>query len=227
MGRDVCAIIVEAVQGEGGVFPAPAGFLSRLRAIADHHGALLLADEIQTGIGRLGRFLGTDGSGAKPDAVSLAKGLGGGFPIGAMLTTEKLSGGLPPGTHGSTFGGNALGSAAALAVLRILDEEGLLEAARTKGEALGAMLRQVAQDLPEVCETARGEGLLWGLVMRPGFVAREVLPLLQQAGVLLTGAGESVLRFSPPLIVSVAELEEGVRTVRRVLSALPALKATA
>ena len=82
------------------------------------------------------------------------------------------------------------------------------------------MLRQVAQDLPEVCETARGEGLLWGLVMRPGFVAREVLPLLQQAGVLLTGAGESVLRFSPPLVVSMAELEEGVRTVRRVLAAL-------
>jgi acetylornithine/N-succinyldiaminopimelate aminotransferase len=227
MGRDVCAIMVEPVQGEGGVFPAPAGFLARLRAIADQHGALLLADEIQTGIGRLGRFLGSEGSGARPDAVSLAKGLGGGFPIGAMLTTEKLAGALPPGTHGSTFGGNALGSAAALAVLRVLDEEGLLEGARAKGEALGALLRQLAQDVPEVCETARGQGLLWGLVMRPGFVAREVLPRIQEAGVLLTGAGESVLRFSPPLIVSMAELEEGVRVVGRVLSALPALKATA
>jgi acetylornithine/N-succinyldiaminopimelate aminotransferase len=227
MGRDVCAIMVEPVQGEGGVYPAPPGFLARLRTIADNHGALLLADEIQTGIGRLGRFLGTEGSGAKPDAVSLAKGLGGGFPIGAMLTSEKLAGGLPPGSHGSTFGGNALGSAAALAVLRILDEEGLIEGARAKGEALGAMLKQAASDLPEVCETARGQGLLWGLVLRPGYVAREVLPRLQEAGVLLTGAGESVLRFSPPLVVTTAELEEGVRVVRRVLASLPALQASA
>ncbi len=227
MGPEVCAIIVEPVQGEGGVVPAPPGFLARLRAIADAHGALFLIDEIQTAMGRLGRFLGSDGTGAKPDAISLAKGLGGGFPIGAMLTTEKLAGALPPGTHGSTFGGNALASATALAVLRILDEEGLVDAARTKGEALGRMLEQVARDLPGVCEGARGQGLLWGLVMRPGFVAREILPRIQEAGVLLTGAGESVLRFSPPLVVSIAELEEGVRAVRQVLSALQPLKATA
>jgi acetylornithine/N-succinyldiaminopimelate aminotransferase len=227
MGADVCAIIVEPVQGEGGVLPAPPGFLAKLRAIADGHGALLLVDEIQTALGRLGRFLGSDGSGAKPDAISLAKGLGGGFPIGAMLTTEKLAGALPPGTHGSTFGGNALGSATALAVLRILDEEGLVDGARTKGEALGRMLEQLARDLPDVCEGARGQGLLWGLVLRPGFVAREILPRIQEAGVLLTGAGESVLRFSPPLIVTVPQLEEGVRSVRQVLSGLRALQATA
>jgi acetylornithine/N-succinyldiaminopimelate aminotransferase len=226
MGPDVCAIIVEAVQGEGGVLPAPPGFLAKLRSIADAHGALLLADEIQTGVGRLGRFLGTEGTGARPDAVSLAKGLAGGFPIGAMLTTEKLAGALPPGSHGSTFGGNALAAAAALAVLRVLDEEKLIEGARTKGEALGAMLRQVARDMPDLIEGARGEGLLWGLVMRPGLVAREVLPLINDAGVLLTGAGENVLRFSPPLVVTVAQLEEGVHAVRRVLSELRG-KATA
>src|SRR5580700_7991935 len=159
MGPDVCAIIVEPLQGEGGVLPAPPGFLAKLRAIADAHGALLLADEIQTGVGRLGRFLATEGTGAKPDAVSLAKGLAGGFPIGAMLTTEKLAGALPPGSHGSTFGGNALAAAAGLAVLHILDEEKLIEGARTKGEALGAMLRQLAADMPDVLEGARGEGL--------------------------------------------------------------------
>jgi acetylornithine/N-succinyldiaminopimelate aminotransferase len=220
MGGDVAAIIVEALQGEGGVLPAPAGFLARLRAIADAHGALLLVDEVQTGIGRLGRFLGSDGSGAKPDAIALAKGLGGGFPIGAMLTTEALAGALPPGAHGSTFGGNPLASAAALAVLRILDDEKLVDGARVKGEALGAMLGGLVRDLPDTCEQARGEGLLRGLVLKPGFVARDVLPAVQEAGVLLTAAGDRVLRFSPPLVVSVAELEEGVRALRGALGGL-------
>jgi len=227
MGPDVCAIIVETVQGEGGVFPAPAGFLAELRAIADRHGSLLLADEIQTGLGRTGRFLGSEGTGMKPDAISMAKGLGGGFPIGAMLTTEKLAEALPAGTHGSTFAGNALASAAALAVLQIVDDEGLIEGAKAKGAALGAMLHELARDLPEVCEEARGDGLLWGLVMRPGFVAREVLPRVNDAGLLLTGAGERVLRFSPPLVVSVAELKEGVALLRGVLSGLRTLRATA
>jgi acetylornithine/N-succinyldiaminopimelate aminotransferase len=220
MGPDVCAIIAEPIQGEGGVLPAPSGFLARLREIADAHGALLLVDEVQAGVGRLGRFLGSEGSGARPDAVALAKGLGAGFPIGAMLTTEALAGALPAGLHGSTFGGNPLASAAALAVLRALDEERLVEGARAKGEILGAALVQLARDLPEVCEGARGEGLLWGLVLRPSFVARELLPRIQEAGVLVIAAGERVLRFCPPLVVKPAELEEGVRVVRSVLSRL-------
>jgi acetylornithine/N-succinyldiaminopimelate aminotransferase len=218
MGPDVCAIIVEPVQGEGGVVPAPSGFLQKLRAIADAQGALLLIDEVQTGIGRLGRLVGSEGSGAKPDAIALAKGLGGGVPIGAMLTTEELAGALPPGSHGSTFGGNALACAAALAVLQVLDEEKLLEGVRAKGEALGAMLDHAARDLPDACEGARGEGLLWGLVLKPGLVARDLLPRVQEAGVLLISSGERVLRFAPPLVVSLAELEEGVRAVRAVLA---------
>jgi acetylornithine/N-succinyldiaminopimelate aminotransferase len=226
MSADVCAIIVETIQGEGGVLPAPAGFLAKLRAIADAHGVLLLVDEIQTGVGRLGHFLGSDGSGARPDAVSLAKGLAGGFPIGAMLTTERLAGALPPGTHGSTFGGNALASAASLAVLQILDEEGLIDGARVKGEALGVMLRRLVSDLPEMLEGARGHGLLWGLVMRPGLVARDVVARLQEEGVLLTAAGDSVLRFSPALTVTLAELEEGVRAIHQVLSQPSLRKAT-
>jgi len=225
MGPDVAAIIVEPLQGEGGVVPAPPGFLVKLRSLADRHGVLLLADEVQTGIGRLGRFLGFDGSGVRPDAIALAKGLGGGFPIGAMLTTEKLSGALPAGTHGSTFGGNALASSAALAVLRIVDSENLVEGAATKGEALGEMLQRLAHDLPDVCAGARGQGLLRGLVLRQGLVVRDLLPRLQDAGVLLTAAGERVLRFSPPLVVTLAELEEGVRAVRSVLAGMqPAAK---
>jgi acetylornithine/N-succinyldiaminopimelate aminotransferase len=225
MGTDVCAIIVEAIQGEGGVLPAPEGFLAKLRAIADAHRVLLLVDEIQTGVGRLGRFLGSDGSGARPDAVSLAKGLAGGVPIGAMLTTEALAGALPPGTHGSTFGGNALASAASLAVLQVLDDEGLIEGARVKGDALGVMLHQLVRELPGMLEGARGQGLLWGLVLRPGLIARDLVTRLQEVGVLLTAAGDGVLRFSPALTVSLAELEEGVRAIHRVLSELPGAKA--
>lgn len=222
MTADVCAIVVEPLLGEGGVLPAPPGFLRKLRAIADAHGALLLVDEVQTGIGRLGRFLAIDETGVRPDVVTLAKGLGGGFPIGAMLATERLAGALPPGTHGSTFGGNALASSAGLAVMRILDEENLITGARTKGEALRAMLESLVRDLPDVCSGARGEGLLQGLVLRPGLIAREVLLRVQEGGVLLTAAGDQVLRFAPPLVVSIAQLEEGVGTLRRILSELRA-----
>jgi acetylornithine/N-succinyldiaminopimelate aminotransferase len=221
LGDDVAAIIVEPVQGEGGVFPAPQGFLAGLRALADRAGALLLVDEVQTGIGRLGRFLGHEGSGARADAVALAKGLGGGVPIGAMLTTEALAGALPPGTHGSTFGGNPLACTASLAVLRILDDERLVEGAREKGTVLAGLLAGLARDLPHLCEGQRGEGLLQGLVLRPGLTARALLDRLVEEGVLLTAAGERVLRFSPPLVVTAAQLEEGVAVVRRVLESLP------
>jgi acetylornithine/N-succinyldiaminopimelate aminotransferase len=227
MGPDVSAIIVEVVQGEGGVTPAPPGFLGHLRELADANGALLLVDEVQTGIGRLGRFLGSTGAGIRPDAVALAKGLGGGFPIGAMLTTERVAGGLPPGSHGSTFGGNALACTASLAVLRILDDEHLIEAARAKGDFLDVLLKGVVRDLPATCEATRGEGLLRGLVLRQGIAARDVVSRLQDAGVLLIAAGDRVLRFAPPLIVSESELEEGVRAVRAVLSGWASLRATA
>jgi acetylornithine/N-succinyldiaminopimelate aminotransferase len=216
MGDDVAAINVEPLQGEGGVLPAPAGFLAALRALCDASGALLLIDEVQTGVGRLGKFLASEG--VRADAVALAKGLGGGFPIGAMLTTEKVAGALPPGTHGSTFGGNPLACAASLAVLSILDEEKLVDGARVKGDHLASLLQKLATDFPAVCEGVRGSGLLQGLVMKPGFVARDVLPKLADAGVLLTAAGERVIRFSPPLVVTNAELEEGVRVLRGVIA---------
>jgi len=214
---DVAAINVEPIQGEGGVYPAPAGFLQGLRELCDASGALLLMDEVQTGIGRTGHFLGSDAAGVKADVVALAKGVGGGIPVGVMLTREKLAGALPPGTHGTTFGGNPLASAAILAVLEILDDEKLVAGARTKGEHLGAALRSIAADHPKVCETARGDGLLWGLVLRQGFVAREVLPMVLAHRVLLTGAGERVIRFSPPLTVTTRELDEGIEALRAVV----------
>lgn len=220
MSGDVAAVIVEPVQGEGGVLPPPAGFLEGLRALTTERGVLLLVDEVQTGIGRTGNWFGFQATNIRPDAISLAKGLGGGVPIGAMLTTEELATALPPGTHGSTFGGNPLACAAARAVLSILEHEGLVAGAKTKGERLAAMLTDLARELPAVCEGERGAGLLRGLVLKQGFVVRDILPKIAEAGVLLTAAGERVLRFTPPLVVTEAELAEGVAAVRTVLATL-------
>lgn len=217
---DVAAVIVEIVQGEGGVLPAPKGFLEGLRAACDKHGALLLIDEVQTGVGRTGHWFAFQGTPVRPDAMSLAKGLGGGAVIGTMLTTEALAGALPPGTHGSTFGGNPFACAAARSVLSIIEEEKLVDGARTKGEKLSGLLTGLARELPEICEGERGAGLLRGLVLKPGFTARDVLPKIADAGLLLTAAGERVLRFTPPLVITEAEIAEGVDIVRRVLSSL-------
>jgi acetylornithine/N-succinyldiaminopimelate aminotransferase len=220
MGPDVAAILVEPVQGEGGVVPAPDGFLAELRGIADERDALLLLDEVQTGIGRTGRFLACEHAGVKPDAVALAKALGGGVPIGAMLCREKLSGALPPGSHGSTFGGNPLASAAALCVLETIESEGLVEAAARKGEHLAARLADLAARHERHVEASRGQGLLQALALRESVDARALLGKLRDAGVLLTIAGRHALRFSPPLVVTEAELDEGVAVVDRTLGEL-------
>jgi acetylornithine/N-succinyldiaminopimelate aminotransferase len=220
MGPDVAAILVEPVQGEGGVVPAPDGFLAELRGIADERDALLLLDEVQTGIGRTGRFLACEHAGVKPDAVALAKALGGGVPIGAMLCREKLSGALPPGSHGSTFGGNPLASAAALCVLETIESEGLVEAAARKGEHLAARLADLAARHERHVEASRGQGLLQALALRESVDARALLGKLRDAGVLLTIAGGHALRFSPPLVVTEAELDEGVAVVDRTLGEL-------
>ncbi|HEY2404978.1 MAG TPA: aspartate aminotransferase family protein [Polyangiaceae bacterium] len=222
MGADVAGILVEPVQGEGGVLPAPAGFLRDLRTIADRHGALLLADEVQTGVGRTGKFLAFHHEGVEPDVVALAKALGGGVPIGAMLCKKFLEEALPPGSHGSTFGGNPLASAAALCVLAALESDGLMSAAVASGEILAELLRRAAQKFPRLVETSRGRGLLQALVLREGIDSRKVLGVLQDSGVLVTVAGGQALRFSPPLIVSQAELEEACGLLERALSSYSA-----
>lgn len=216
----VAGVIVEPVQGEGGVLPAPAGFLESLRELTTKNGSLLLLDEVQTGIGRTGAWFAHQHAKIKPDLMALAKGLGGGAVIGCLMTTEELSGALPPGTHGSTFGGNPFASRAARTVIEIIEEEGLVAAAKTKGDKLGAALAQVAKDLPAVCEGERGLGLLRGLILKEGLLARDVLPKIADAGLLLTAAGGRVLRFTPPLVITEAEIAEGVDIVRGVLSKL-------
>jgi acetylornithine/N-succinyldiaminopimelate aminotransferase len=219
IGPDVAAILVEPVQGEGGVVPAPAGFLPGLRRLADAHGALLIADEIQTGVGRTGTFLACDHDGVSPDVVALAKGLGGGIPIGAMLCKASLSEALPPGSHGSTFGGNPLASAAALAVLETLESEDLMTAARSRGEQLAGGLVRIAERHAGKAAACRGRGLLQAIELRAEVDARAVLGKLQDAGLLVTIAGGQALRFSPPLVVREAEIEEALSVFDRVLGA--------
>ncbi|MEO7036134.1 MAG: acetylornithine/succinylornithine family transaminase [Polyangiaceae bacterium] len=218
MGPDVAGILVEPIQGEGGVLPAPPGFLRDLRTLADSSGALLLADEVQTGIGRTGSFLAMQQEGVQADAVALAKALGGGVPIGAMVCKKFLEEALPPGSHGSTFGGNPLASAAALAVLSVLENDGLLAHVKQRGEDLSALLGKTVARFPQLAECARGRGLLQALVLKEGVDARKVMTAVQESGVLLTIAGGQALRFSPPLVVTKAELEEGVTVLERVLS---------
>jgi acetylornithine/N-succinyldiaminopimelate aminotransferase len=214
----VAGVLVEPVQGEGGVTPAPAGFLRRLRQLTQASGALLLGDEIQTGIGRTGRFLGFEHAEVMPDAIALAKGLGGGVPIGAMLSQKHLETALPPGSHGSTFGGNPLASAVARAVLARIDADKLVDKARDNGAYLGERLQWVARAHPQTIEGSRGLGLLQALVLKPGVDARSLLESLRAAGVLLTVAGGIALRFSPALNIERAEIDEAIGIVDRVLS---------
>jgi acetylornithine/N-succinyldiaminopimelate aminotransferase len=217
MGPDVAGIIVESVQGEGGVLPAPPGFLRALREIVDEAGALLLADEIQTGVGRTGTFLGFQQDGVEADALSLAKGLAGGVPIGAMLCKAALAEALPPGSHGSTFGGNPLASAAALAVLDVIEKEALLEVVQQRGRELAERLQALCAKHPKHVASARGRGLLQALVLKDHVDARAMIEKLRDAGVLVTVAGSHALRITPPLTITSVELGAALDIVDRVL----------
>lgn len=219
MGPDVAGVIVETVQGEGGVLPAPSGFLEGLRELTQRHGCLLMIDEIQTGVGRTGRFLGIHHYDVQPDAISMAKALGGGVPIGAMLCREELAGALPPGSHGSTFGGNPLASSVALAVLDEVEARGLVAHSAQVGEYLHERLDQFRAQYKAVVG-ARGQGLLQALVLDDSVDARGVVTQLRDAGVLVTVAGGQALRFSPPLIITKEQLDEGLASMEAVLEGL-------
>ncbi|AKT35894.1 aspartate aminotransferase family protein [Chondromyces crocatus] len=218
MGPDVAGILVEPVQGEGGVLPPPEGFLKALRDIADEHGALLLLDEVQTGIGRTGHWLGCQHDGVLGDAAALAKGLGGGFPIGALVLREHLNAALPPGSHGSTYGGGPLASTAARTVLAVIEEEGLCEAARRNGERLARGLAGIAARHPRIATGERGRGLLRALVLAEGVDPRKALGAVRDRGILLTVAGADALRFTPPLVISEAQIDEALHNVEIALA---------
>jgi len=214
------AVIFEPIQAEGGIIVADAEFIRGARRICDERGALLLLDEIQTGYGRTGKFLAQEWFDVVPDACSLAKGIGGGFPLGAMAVTDRVAGGLPLGSHASTFGGNPLACAAGLAVLHILDEEGLVENARTLGDYLGERLREIDGRLSATAD-CRGLGLLQGLVLAEDVDPTSTLRALFDSGLLVTLAGGRVIRISPALNVTRDELDEGLSLLESVLDDPP------
>jgi acetylornithine/succinyldiaminopimelate/putrescine aminotransferase len=209
------AVIVEPIQGEGGVNIPTAGYLQELRRACTDAGAVLIFDEIQTGAGRTGTFYAFEGEGVTPDIVTLAKGLAGGVPIGAMLANEEVARGFEPGTHASTFGGNPFATAAALYVQNAIDELGLLDHCREMGAHLGSALARLAERRRPKTRGARGRGLLQGLII-DGDPA-DVVVRARAAGLLLSVAGASVVRFVPPLIVGKPEIDEAIEILDGVL----------
>jgi acetylornithine/N-succinyldiaminopimelate aminotransferase len=206
-------IIVEPIQGEGGVRPADMQFLRDLRAVCDEYGIILGMDEVQSGVGRTGKLFAHEWAGITPDVMSVAKGIGGGFPLGAVLAKEQFAKALKPGTHGTTFGGNPLACAAGNAVLDIVLAPGFLDDVVRKGQRLRAELDEIAREYPQVYEDARGMGLLQGLkcVLPQG----EVQAACVAEGLMAITAGDNVLRLAPPLVVTDADLDEAVVMLRR------------
>ena len=207
---DVALVLLEPVLGEGGVIPLDPAFVAAAAEIAAEAGALLCADEIQTGIGRTGTFLASERFDIRPDLVTLAKGLGNGLPIGALLVADGALGGFTPGDHGSTFGGNPVCCAAACAVVDAIDES-LLSNVRDRGAELAAGLAT----MPGVTGV-RGEGLLLGVTLDRPVAA--VVDSCRDRGLLVLSAGPDVLRLTPPLVLGSAEVEEGLGVIRSVLA---------
>jgi predicted acetylornithine/succinylornithine family transaminase len=197
--RETAAVVVEPVQGEGGVNVPPAGYLAGLRARCDETGALLILDEIQTGIGRTGRWLALEHEGVVPDVLTLGKGLGGGFPIAAFLTTEAVAETVSLGDHGGTYAGNPLGAAAANAVLRIVSQEKLVERAATLGAHLQERLEAFAREHPAAVTDVRGRGLLLGLELADADRAATIPTRALEQGVLVNVTAGRVVRFFPAL----------------------------
>ena len=213
IGPATAGIIVEPVQGEGGVRPADMQFLRDLRAVCDEYGLILGMDEVQSGMGRTGKLFSHEWAGITPDVMSAAKGIGGGFPLGAVLAKEQFAKALKPGTHGTTFGGNPLACAAANAVLDVVLAPGFLEEVQRKGNKLRGELDRLAREFPQVYEDARGMGLLQGLkcIVPQG----EVQAACVAEGLLAITAGDNVLRLAPPLVATDTDLDEGVAMLRR------------
>ncbi len=215
IGPETAAIMVEPVQGEGGIRVVPAEDLRQLRELCDKHGLLLVLDEVQCGFGRTGKLFAHEWAGITPDVMAIAKGLGGGFPVGAFLATAEAAKGMVPGTHGSTFGGNPLAMAVGNAVLDVVLEPGFLEAVQHKANRLKQELARIKDEHPDVVEEIRGLGLLTGIRVKPPVA--DVLKACTAEKLLAVTAGENVLRLLPPLNITDAELTEGIARLSRAL----------
>ena len=215
---ETAGILVEAIQGEGGIRPGEMAFLKGLREACDEFGLLLFFDEVQTGIGRTGHLFGYEWAGVTPDVMAIAKGLGGGFPVGACLATERAAVGITPGTHGSTFGGNPLATAVANTVLDIILEDGFLTNVRTTGDALMSRMAGVAAQWPQVIETVRGVGMMIGL--KCIVPAGDMVTACREAGLLTVPAADNVCRLLPPLIIDGSHVNEAGDMVAAACKAL-------
>ncbi|MFZ0072908.1 MAG: aspartate aminotransferase family protein [Xanthobacteraceae bacterium] len=218
IGPATAAILIEPIMGEGGVRVVPNQFLQRLRGLCDEHGLLLMFDEVQAGVGRTGRFFAYERTGVKPDILALAKGLGGGFPVGACLATADAGKGMTPGTHGSTFGGNPLAMAVGNAVVDVLLAPGFLEGVRKKALLMRQRLAEVHDRHGDVIAEVRGEGLLLGL--RTNVPNGDLVDALRAEHVLAVAAGDNVVRLLPPLVISESEISEGMERLDRAASAI-------
>jgi acetylornithine/N-succinyldiaminopimelate aminotransferase len=218
IGPETAAILIEPIQGEGGIRPVPLEDLRYLRNLCDERGLLLLFDEIQTGMGRTGRFFAHEWAGITPDVVAIAKGLGGGFPVGACLATREASNGMTTGTHGSTFGGNPLAMAVGNAVLDVVFGEGFFEHVRQIGLRLKQKLAAVADTHASLVEEIRGDGLMLGIKCR--VPNTDVLAAARAEGLLLATAGDNVVRLLPPLIIEEAEVDEAMTRLDAALTGL-------
>ena len=209
----VCAVMMELVQGEGGVFTLDEEFVKAVRALCDEKDMLLLVDEVQTGVGRTGSLFAFQGFDILPDAVSFAKGIAGGLPMGGFMASKKVSDVLGPGTHGSTFGGNPVASAAALAVLEQIDDKLLAEV-----NEKGAYIKNKVMEMnsPNVVEV-RGKGLMLGIQL-DGLVNKDIAAALQSKGVLVLTAGNNVVRLLPPLVISYEEIDKALEVLASVIS---------
>jgi acetylornithine/N-succinyldiaminopimelate aminotransferase len=225
IGSQTAAILIEPIQGEGGVRVAPPTFLRALRQLCDQHDLLLIFDEVQTGIARTGELFAYQRSGVKPDIMTLAKALGGGFPIGACLATNEASKGMTVGTHGSTFGGNPLAMAAGNAVLDVVLAPGFLDHVRKIALLLKQRLAEIKDRHASVIAEVRGEGLLLGLRMVPP--AGAMVDELRNEKMITVAAGDNVVRLLPPLIIGEKEVAEAVARIGRACSRLEQLHARA
>lgn len=217
LGPNTCAVMLEPIAAEGGILVPPAGYLQALRKVCDDAGALLIFDEVQTGVGRTGTFYAFEQEGMVPDVITLAKGIAGGVPMGAMLASEEVSRAFEPGVHASTFGGNALASAAALYVQNAIDNLGLLKNVQAMGTYLATELARLSDAHAPKTKGVRGRGLLQGLVIEGD--AMPIVAKARERGLLLSVAGGSVVRFVPALVVAKVDIDEAIGILNEVLGA--------
>jgi succinylornithine aminotransferase len=217
---DVCAVIVEPIQGEGGVTPASSEYLQALRELCDQHGALLIFDEVQCGMGRSGELFAYMGYGVIPDILTCAKALGNGFPIGAMLTTNKVATAFTVGSHGTTFGGNPLAASVALTVLGLINTPSFLKRVQQASGVFTTGLQGLIKQYPQVLSKLRGKGLLLGLALTDAYKgrAKDIVRAAEQEGLIILVAGPDVLRFAPALIVSDEQIHEALTRLGRALA---------